>query len=60
MALLEQLEIPHDLASLGVTEGQVAEIARKAVTDVAYVTNPVAATVADIEVLLGQAIYQAW
>ena len=60
VALLEQLEIPHDLASLGVAEEQVAEIARKAVTDAACGTNPVAATVADIEELLGRAIYKAW
>jgi alcohol dehydrogenase class IV len=60
VALLEQLEIPHDLASLGVAEEQVAEIARKAVTDISCGTNPVAATVADIERLLGRAIYQAW
>ncbi len=60
VALLEQLEIPRNLASLGVAEGQLAEIARKAVTDTACGTNPVAATVAEIEALLGRAIRGEW
>ena len=59
VALLDELEIPCDLGALGVAEERAAEIARKAHTDAARATNPVPATVAEIESLLRQAIRKA-
>ncbi len=59
VALLDELEIPRDLRALGVAEERAAEIARKAYTDAARATNPVPATVAQIESLLTQAIRKA-
>ena len=56
--LLEELHIPHDLAVLGVQESRLLEIADKAFHDVACGTNPRAATVADIHLLLEQALIQ--
>ena len=54
--LLDGLAIPHGLGALGVGEEQAPEIARKAYTDAARATNPVPATVAQIENLVGEAI----
>ncbi len=59
VALLDELEIPRDLGALGVAEERAAEIARKAHGDAATGTNPVPATVAEIESLLRQAIRKA-
>lgn len=58
-ALLDDLEIPGDLAALGVGTERASEIARKAFGDVARSTNPVPATAADIEALVLQAIRKA-
>ena len=57
--LLEKLHIPHDLAVLGVQESRLLEIADKAFHDAACGTNPRAATVTDIHLLLEQALIQA-
>ena len=54
--LLDELEIPTDLAVLGVRENQISEIAQKAHTDAAAATNPVPATVPEIESLLSQSL----
>jgi len=59
VALLDELEIPRDLGALGVAEERAAEIARKAHGDAARATNPVPATVAQIESLLREAIHKA-
>jgi alcohol dehydrogenase class IV len=59
VALLDELEIPRDLGALGVAEARAAEIARKAHTDAARATNPVPATVDEIESLLREAIHEA-
>lgn len=54
--LLDEIGIPRDLGALGVTEETASEIARKAHGDVARTTNPVPATVDDIEALVRKAI----
>ncbi len=59
VALLDELEIPRNLGVLGVGEERAAEIARKAHTDAACGTNPVPATVDEIEILVRQAIRKA-
>lgn len=59
VTLLDELNIPRGLSELGVAEAQIAEIARKAHTDAAITTNPVPATVAQIESLLQQALRAA-
>ena len=59
VALLDETGIPRDLAALGVTDATAAEIARKAHGDVARSTNPVPATIGDIETLVRQAIRKA-
>jgi alcohol dehydrogenase class IV len=59
VGLLDELEIPRDLGALGVAEEHAAEIAQKAHGDAARGTNPVPATVAEIEGLLREAIRKA-
>ena len=59
VALLDQLEIPKSLETLGVSETQIPEIANKAHTDVARTTNPVSSTVSDIEKILIQSMTAA-
>ena len=59
VALLDELEIPRGLGELGVTRDLIGEIAAKAYTDGARATNPVPATVTDIEKLLATAIGNA-
>ena len=59
VALLDQLEIPKRLETLGVSETQIPEIANKAHTDVARTTNPVPSTVPDIEKILIQSMTAA-
>jgi alcohol dehydrogenase class IV len=58
-SLLDELEIPSDLAALNVRQDQIAEIAQKAFTDTAITTNPVPITVCKIESLLCQAFSSA-
>jgi len=50
--LLDDLEIPDSLAALGVQEQDVADLARKSMTDLCLPTNPRAVEVADVEALL--------
>lgn len=59
ITLLDELEIPQSLADLGVREELVAGIARKAHTDAACGTNPVPASIADLEGLLSEALRRA-
>ncbi|MGI9333360.1 MAG: iron-containing alcohol dehydrogenase [Gammaproteobacteria bacterium] len=59
VSLLNALEIPPDLQSLGVMEERAPEIARKAHADASCATNPVPATVEQIETLVRQAIREA-
>ena len=56
VSLLDELAIPSDLAALNVREDQIGEIAQKAHADAAATTNPVPATVSDIETLLVRAL----
>ena len=56
VSLLDELTIPNDLAAINVREDQVQELAQKAHADAATATNPIPATVNDIETLLSQAI----
>ncbi|NKC10764.1 MAG: iron-containing alcohol dehydrogenase [Gammaproteobacteria bacterium] len=57
--LLDRLDIPDNLAAIGVTEELIPELAAKARTDAAWATNPVPSTVADIEALLHKALHRA-
>ena len=56
VSLLNELAIPSDLTALNVREDQIGEIAQKAHSDAATKTNPIPATVNDIETLLSQAL----
>jgi alcohol dehydrogenase len=59
VALLDELEIPRDLAALGVSEELAPEIALKAYDDAVRPTNPVPSTPAEIEALIREAISKA-
>ena len=59
VALLDELEIPRDLAALGVSQERAPEIAEKAYGDAVRPTNPVASTPAEIEALIREAIRKA-
>lgn len=59
VSLLDDLEIPRGLESLGVMEDRAPELARKAHGDASCATNPVPATVEQLEVLIREAIHAA-
>jgi len=50
--LLDGLAIPDSLASLGVTESSVNDIATKAMTDICMPTNPRVASLSEVEELI--------
>ncbi len=54
--LLDRLEIPRDLATIGVGDDRVGELADKSSRDAAANTNPRVATVAEIAELLNEAL----
>lgn len=55
-ARLELLNIPKTLKQIGVPDNCAAAIAKKAIHDSAYATNPRRATVAEVEALIDYAI----
>ncbi len=57
--ILDDVDIPRNLAALGVEASAAADIAAKAFADPATGTNPAPATVADIERLILEAIDKA-
>lgn len=57
--LLDTLEIPTDLAAIGVESSRIREIAEKAHTDAAAATNPAPASVDEIEAILLDAMASA-
>lgn len=57
--LLDTLEIPTNLAAIGVEAGRIREIAEKAHTDAAASTNPTPATIDEIEAMLSEALTSA-
>lgn len=57
--MLDELNIPDNLASLGVQDASVADIASKAMSDVCMPTNPRVAMVDEVEALISQAIVKA-
>lgn len=59
VGLLDRLEIPTGLAAIGVGDDRVHELAVKARGDAAAGTNPVAASVAQIEALISSALHRA-
>ena len=59
VALLDRLDIPRNLADLGVGTARAREIAEKAQTDAAAATNPAPANLAQIEELLLEGIRRA-
>jgi alcohol dehydrogenase class IV len=56
VALLDRLDIPRNLADLGVEAARAPEIAKKALADAAAATNPAPASLAQIEGLLLEGI----
>ena len=60
VTLLEALQIPRDLATLGVSAERAREIAEKAYGDPGRISNPVPARVTDIEILVEEAVRRAW
>jgi alcohol dehydrogenase class IV len=56
VALLDRLDIPRNLADLGVEAVRAPEIAKKALADAAAATNPAPASLAQIEGLLLEGI----
>ncbi|TDK51435.1 iron-containing alcohol dehydrogenase [Antarcticimicrobium luteum] len=58
-AILDDLDIPKNLAELGVGPDRIEELARKAKADPAAATNPRQADVGEIESLISEAIEQA-
>ena len=58
-SLLDRLDIPTGLSAIGVTEDHVRDLALKAHTDAARQTNPVAASVEQIEAIIREAICKA-
>ena len=59
VALLDRLDIPRNLAELGVEPDRAREIAEKALTDTAAATNPAPANLAEMEALLLEGIREA-
>jgi alcohol dehydrogenase class IV len=57
--LLDDFDIPKNLAALGVETAAAADIAAKAFADAATTTNPAPASIADIERLIIDAIAKA-
>lgn len=57
--LLDELNIPDNLASLGVREESVADVANKTMSDLCLPTNPRVAELADVEALISRALTKA-
>lgn len=58
VGLLDALDIPRDLATLGVREDASARLAAKAAQDSAAATNPRSASVAEIEALIVRTVHE--
>ncbi len=57
--LLDDLEIPKTLAEIGVDDARIPQLAAKAINDAAAGTNPRAASIAELETLINEAITRA-